>query len=415
LRLNADGRLLRAAKRASGPWPGPPADRRTAFGGAGAGTVNPTAPTDRLVKVMWLGTYERDYPRARVLIEGLREIGVEVVERHRPVWERERHKAGSFLRPLPLARAGGRFAAAWAALAVDGAREPGVDAIVAGYPAQPDALPAWCIARARRVPLVVDMMISLSDTLAGDRGRARGAAASALGGIDRATARAADLLVADTAAGADWLAGRFGVPRARLAVVPVGAEPGRFPAAAPPGGPPTALFYGKLAPLHGVATVLEAARRPGVPPLRLIGDGQLGGWLERELARDRPPDLTWERWVPYASLGAEVGRAAICLGIFGGSAKAARVVPNKVWQAMAAGRPVVTADTPAVREVLEDGRSALLVPAGDPDALAAALARLAADAALRERLGAAARSVYVERGAPAAVAARLRHALDPLT
>ena len=75
-------------------------------------------------------------------------------------------------------------------------------------------------------------------------------------------------------------------------------------------------------------------------------------------------------------------------------------MPNKVWQAMAAGRPVVTADTPAVREVLEDGRGALLVPPGDPDALAAALARLAADPALRARLGAAARAVYLERGAP---------------
>jgi glycosyltransferase involved in cell wall biosynthesis len=363
---------------------------------------------------MWLGTYERDYARARVLIAGLRETGVEVVERHRPVWERERHKAGSFLRPAPLARAASRFAAAWAALAVEGAREPGVDAVVAGYPAQPDALPAWCVARARRVPLVVDMMISLSDTLAGDRGRAGRLAAAALAGLDRATAHAADLLVADTAAGADWLATRFGVPRARVAVVPVGAEPGRFPALPPPEGPPTALFYGKLAPLHGVATVVEAARRPGVPPLRLIGDGQLGGWLERELARHRPPGLTWERWVPYESLGAEVGRAAVCLGVFGESAKAARVVPNKVWQAMAAGRPVVTADTPAVRELLEDGRTALLVPAGDPEALAAALARLAADRVLREGIGAAARALYLERGTPAATAARLRAALDPL-
>ena len=111
--------------------------------------------------------------------------------------------------------------------------------------------------------------------------------------------------------------------------------------------------------------MLEAARRPGAPPVRLIGDGQLGGWLAGELARDRPPGLTWERWVPYEALGAEVGRAAICLGVFGESAKAARVVPNKVWQAMAVGRPVVTADTPAVREVLEDGRTAVLVPAGD--------------------------------------------------
>jgi glycosyltransferase involved in cell wall biosynthesis len=363
---------------------------------------------------MWLGTYERDYPRGRVLIEGLREAGADVVERHRPVWERERHKAGAFLRPLPLARTLGRFAGAWGALAVEGAREPGVDAIVAGYPAQPDALPAWCVSRARRVPLVVDMMISLADTLGGDRGRAGRLTASALGGVDRATAHAADLVVADTAVGADWLAERFGVPRARLGVVPVGAEPARFPPVPPPDGAPTALFYGKLAPLHGVATVLAAARRPGAPPVRLIGDGQLGGWLAAELARDRPAGLSWERWVPYEALGAEVGRAAICLGVFGESEKAARVVPNKVWQAMAVGRPVVTADTPAVREVLEDGRTALLVPAGDPDALAEALARLAGDAALRARLGAAARAVYLERGTPAAVAGRLADALRPL-
>src|SRR5262245_730547 len=366
------------------------------------------------MRIMWLGTYERDYPRARVLIEGLRELGVEVVERHRPVWERERHKAGAFLRPLPLARTLGRFAGAWVALLAEGAREPGVDAIVAGYPAQPDALPAWCVARGRRVPLVVDMMISLADTLAGDRGRAGRLAAAALAGADRAAARAADLVVADTDVGADWLSERFGVPRARVAVVPVGAEPDRFAPGPPPDGAPAALFYGKLAPLHGVATVLAAARRPGVPPVRLIGDGQLGPWLAGELARDRPPGLTWERWVPYESLGAEVGRAAVCLGIFGESAKAARVVPNKVWQARAAGRPVVTADTPAVREVLEDGRTALLVPAGDPDALAAALVRLAADPALRRRLGAAARAVYLERGTPAAVAGRLADALRPL-
>ena len=367
------------------------------------------------MRVMWLGTYEREYPRSRVLVSGLRELGVDVVEHHRPVWERSRHKAGAFLAPLPLAASGARFAASWAGLAREGLRERPVDAIVAGYLAQPDTLPAWCVARARRVPLVADMMISLADTLAGDRALAGRGAAAALAGVDRLTLRLADLVLADTRAGADWLAARFGVPRSRIAVVPVGAEPDRFPVVPPPAGEPRALFYGKLAPLHGVATVLEAARAPGAPPVRLIGDGQLGPWLEGELARARPPGLTWERWVPYEALGAEVGAAAICLGVFGESAKAARVVPNKVWQAMAAGRPVITADTPAVREVLSDGRDALLVPAADPAALAAALARLAADPELRARLGAAAHRTYLARGAPAAAASALRDALAPLT
>jgi len=368
------------------------------------------------VRVMWLGTYERAYPRSRVLVEGLREAGVEVVEHHRPVWERSRHKAGSgFLRPVPLVLTGGRFAAAWAGLAVDAAREGPVDAVVAGYPAQPDAVPAWIVARARRAPLVVDMMISLWDTLAGDRALAGRAAATALAGVDRVSLRAADLVLADTAAGADWLSARFGVPRERIAVVPVGAEPGAFPATPPPTGPPGALFYGKLAPLHGLTSVLEAARVPGAPPVRLIGDGQLGAWLEGELARDRPAGLTWERWVPYERLGDEVAAAAMCLGVFGTSDKAARVVPNKVWQALAAARPVVTADTPGVREVLRDGESALLVPPGDGAALGAALVRLAGDPALRARLAAAGHDVYTRTGAPRAVAGALLDALTPLT
>ena len=74
-------------------------------------------------------------------------------------------------------------------------------------------------------------------------------------------------------------------------------------------------------------------------------------------------------WVEYELLGEELARAGICLGVFGRSEKAARVVPNKVYHAMAVGRPVITADTPAAREVLEHERTALLVPAGDAPAL----------------------------------------------
>ena len=64
------------------------------------------------------------------------------------------------------------------------------------------------------------------------------------------------------------------------------------------------------------------------------------------------------------------------------AAKAAMVVPNKVYQAAAAGRPLVTRDGPALREVLEPGAHCLVCPPGDPDALAAAVARLLDDPAL---------------------------------
>lgn len=355
-------------------------------------------------RLMWLGTYERDYARTRVLMAGLSEVGVDVVQCHRPLWELTTHKAGSFLDAARLPRLAGRLLAAWASLLREQRVAGRVDAVVAGYPHQPDALPAWMVARGRRVPLIVDAMISMSDTLAGDRARVGAAGARALAVLDMLTLRCADVVVTDTEAHARFFTERFGVPAARIRVARVGAESSVFAPAAPPAGEPTALFYGKLAPLHGLETVLAAVRAPGVPPLRLIGGGQLGGWLDLELARDRPARVEHVPWLPYEQLGGELARAAIALGVFGTSDKAARVVPNKVYHAMSVGRPIVTADTPAAREVLEHDRTALLVPAGDPQALSAALIRLAGDEALRRRLGEAARRRFVEIAAEPLVA-----------
>ena len=53
--------------------------------------------------MLWLGTYERDYPRNRVLIDGLAQIGVAVAECHAPLWEGREHKADGALAPARLA------------------------------------------------------------------------------------------------------------------------------------------------------------------------------------------------------------------------------------------------------------------------------------------------------------------------
>jgi glycosyltransferase involved in cell wall biosynthesis len=356
------------------------------------------------VKLLLAGTYERSYPRIQVLRAGLTARGHEVVECHVPVWERTQHKAGSFLRSGALVASVARAAWAWATILVRERRIGPVDAVMAGYPAQLDAPLARAIARRRGVPLIVDMMIAFGDTLGGDRGRAGRRMTRLLSGMDRQLVRGADVVLADTQANADWIEREFPRARGRVVVVAVGAEPDRFPERPQPASPVRALFVGKLAPLHGLGVVLEAARYPGVPPVRIIGNGQLADWLAGELARNRPPGLEYVPWVPYAQLGEELARAHICLGIFGGSDKASRVVPNKVWQAMAVGRPIITADTPGAREVLRDGHDAVLVPTGDAAALAAALARLAQDPELRARLGAQARRRYEEYGAPLRIA-----------
>jgi glycosyltransferase involved in cell wall biosynthesis len=66
-------------------------------------------------------------------------------------------------------------------------------------------------------------------------------------------------------------------------------------------------------------------------------------------------------------------------------------MPTAILEAMACGKPVVSTDVGAVRELVEEGVTGLVVPPQDPDAIGAAISRLLADPALRERMGAAGR------------------------
>ena len=215
--------------------------------------------------------------------------------------------------------------------------------------------------------MIFNPLVSLADTFVADRGRFRpgSAAARALAAVDRHALRSADLVVADTRANADHLAGLAGLPPERVEVAYVGAEERVFGAGWSPVEPFTVLFVGKLIPLHGLETVLAAARAASELRFRLVGSGQL-----EPLVRERPANVDWIPWVEYERLPDELHRAGCALGIFGTSAKAQRVIPNKAFQALACGTPLVTADTPGARELLVDGESALLVPPGDPEALA---------------------------------------------
>ncbi len=217
----------------------------------------------------------------------LRRAGVEVIERHEPVWEASEESWRAGIRVLP------RLALAEARLL---RRPPGrFDAVIVGYPGHAD-LPAARRA-ARGAPVVFSPLVSLYDTLVSDRGRFAGDSAPAriLRSIDRMALRAADLVVADTEAHADFLAELAGVPRERVAVAFVGAEERIF---APPWEPAESpLFVGKLIPLHGLETILEAARRAPDLQLRVAGSGQLDGLLEA-----RPANVEWIRWIPYEQL-----------------------------------------------------------------------------------------------------------------
>jgi glycosyltransferase involved in cell wall biosynthesis len=334
------------------------------------------------------------------VISCLRGAGVEVVEDHVAVWDGDRHGWGA-----GPGRAF-RLAAAQAQLLVR--RAPvGVDAVLVGYPGQFDLPAARRAARGR--PVVFNPLVSLADTLVTDRRRFRHGsfAARALEAIDRRAFRAADVVVADTAADAQFFAGLAGL--GEVPVCFVGAEDRLFTPGWTPPERFNALFVGKLIPLHGLETILAAAAKAPEVAFRVVGSGQL-----ESLLRDRPANVEHVPWIDYERLPAEIRRSGCTLGIFGATGKAQRVIPNKAFQALACAAPLVTADTPAARELLLDEESALLVPPGDGDALAAAVRRLAADPALARRIADGGRAAYDREASEAVLGARWRAIIERL-
>jgi glycosyltransferase involved in cell wall biosynthesis len=90
------------------------------------------------------------------------------------------------------------------------------------------------------------------------------------------------------------------------------------------------------------------------------------------------------------------------------------VIPNKAFQALACATPLVTAATPAAAELLVDGESALLVPPGDPQALADALRRLAGDRGLATKLSEGGHAAYRAHASEAVLGLRWRTLIEGL-
>jgi glycosyltransferase involved in cell wall biosynthesis len=144
------------------------------------------------------------------------------------------------------------------------------------------------------------------------------------------------------------------------------------------------LFFGRLVREKGIADFAAAVTRAGLPNVRpvVVGDGPARAEFERLV-----PDAVFVGHMSGDALGEAVASADVLL-----NPSATEAFGNVNLEAMAAGLAVISADAPSSRELIDDGRTGLLVPPGDVAGYAAALAKLAGDRGLRDRLGEAARS-----------------------
>ena len=345
--------------------------------------------------VLWWGRFDPDYSRNRILRKLFRDLGWAISDFH----------------------------PAFASLADLEARlrrllKP--DLVWVPCFRQRDLAAASRWAQSHGVPLAFDPLISAYDKQTDERGKLKPESlrAQRLLSWERGLFQRASLVIADTPAHADYFSQVLGVPRNKLEIVYVGAEEALFKPAPltsrDEGRPVEVLFYGSFIPLQGPQVVIDAARLYQGPPVRwvLLGQGPLRAKCE-ENARGLT-NLSFEDWLPYEALPARIHQADILLGVFGTTPKAGRVIPNKVFQSLACGRPVITRSAGAYPESLmrEAGTGLFWTPAGDARALADRVAALATQPNRLQQCGDAAALISQQYFSESVVRHQLSAALE---
>ena len=244
----------------------------------------------------------------------------------------------------------------------------------------------WPFAKLRGARLVWDVFVPLYGGVVQDRGlvTAESLLARVIYAVEALSARLADFCFLDTQSHAHYFASLYGLDPRRVGVVPVGVEPEAFPLNPMEKLQPTSaarsikvMFYGQFIPLHGTLTILQAARLAKAKSLDIqwtvIGTGQEAKAFEDQLSEAGLEQVDWIHWISYDQLRAYISDADICLGIFGDTTKADMVIPNKVYQIIASGKPLITRDSTAMRELSDmlDFKVRFVPPSSPEDLLSA--------------------------------------------
>ncbi len=333
--------------------------------------------SDKLT-ICYFGIYDPNYARNWVIINGLRKNGVKVIECQ------EKPKRSSL------------FKLAWKYLFL----KEKFDAVIVGFPGQEVMFLAKLIVRK---PIIFDAFTSHYGGYILDRDRwsKNSFKAKYFRFLDRWSCKMANIVLLDTQAHINFFVREFGLSKEKFRRIWIGANDVIFKPAESPkisDGKFNVLFFGTYVPLQGAEYIVRSAKfleNQGDIIFHLIGKGQ-----DRQKCLDIADKLglkniVFRDMLRLEDLRSEIVKADIVLGLFGNTPKTPLVIPNKIYEALAVGKSVITADTPAIRELF-DANDLLLVEAANPEKIAEAILKLKNDPSLAMRLAESGHSKFLK-------------------
>ncbi len=369
----------------------------------------PGSLLNRQIRVCYFGTYDRDYHRNRIIINGLRLNGIEVVECHSHLWHSTADKVENVKRGLSLGLIR-RLVVSYARLLRNYLRVGEYDVMIVGYAGYFDVFIARVLTALRRKPLIFDAFMSLYDTVVNDRKLASPGSlwARFFYEADRRACQLTDLVLLDTYAHIKFFQDTFNLPASKFRRILIGADDTihRPLPTDKKDGLFRVIHFGKFIPVHGMEYILQAAKqleKHSDIRFEMFGSGQLYPRMVALADELGLKNVAWLGWVKLERLLRGIAEADVCLGSFGQTVKANMVVPSKVYVAMAMKKPAITGDSLGAREVLTPKENAMLCPLGDPKALADSILMLKEDVALRQKIAENGYALFKQQCSPEAI------------
>ncbi|MCP2519381.1 glycosyltransferase [Candidatus Aminicenantes bacterium AC-335-A11] len=244
-------------------------------------------------------------------------------------------------------------------------------------------------------PLIFDPLVSRYETIVLDWRKLKKGSLQAKWNylIDKISFKMSDLILSDTLNHIKYYYEEFNVPFEKMNCLPVGVDESIFYPREDRIKKHFFLvqFFGSFLPLHGIEYIVEAAhivqKKDNQIKFELIGSGRTLPKIKELIEKKNVNNIILKgKWVDVYELPDLIAKADICLGVFSKGEKANRVIPNKIYQSLAMKKPLITAETDAIKEIFEHKKHLFLCKPGDGNSLACAILELKNDSRLRKKI-----------------------------
>ena len=321
------------------------------------------------MKICYFGNFNPNYSRNRVIIRGLQENGVEVLICH---------TALKGLKGL------------WDLFKKHSNIKNKYDILIVGYSDSRTMVLFIKLISGKKI--VWDAFYSLYDSWVFDRKLVppKSLKAGYYWFLDWFNCKLADLILLDTNIHIDYFSKTFGIKNSKFIRVFVGTVDSMFyPKPVQKTSDKFLVhFHGNFIPLQGVEYIIRAAGLLSNQDIQfqIIGQGQDYKRIKKIATELNLKNIIWIDRVAYEELSDYINKADICLGIFGETEKGKRVIPNKVYEAIAMSKPLISADTPAMRELFTNGEGVLFCKLVDSQDLTIKILELKNNEKLRNKI-----------------------------